>query len=92
MSTLNGKNLLLLEQILSFKSRLYFNGANHPWNQTGHGCSKLTMLLVNVLLQFQTLISQTCGPLFLPIFFVEKMSEAFAMQKLLSFVQQKISV
>ena len=28
----------------------------------------------------------------MPIFFVEKMLEAFAMQKLLSFFQQKISV
>ena len=54
-------------------------------NFSGPGCSKLMMSLVNVSLKFQTLISQM-------IFFVEKMCEAFALQKLLSFFQQKISV
>ena len=53
----------------------------------GLGISKLTMLLVNVSLKFQALISE-----FMPLFFVEKMREAFALQKVLSFFQQKISV
>ena len=43
--------------------------------------------LVNVLLNFQKLISQICQ-----YFFVENMCEAFALQKPLSFFQQKISV
>ena len=54
--------------------------------QLGPG-SKLTTSLVNVSLKFQTLISQISR-----YFFVEKMCEAFALQKLLSFFQQKISV
>ena len=55
--------------------------------QTGPSCSKLKTSLVNVLLKFQTFISE-----YTPIFFVEKMCEAFARQKLLLFLQQKISV
>ena len=54
---------------------------------SGPGCSKLTTSLVNSSLKFQTVISQICQ-----YFFVEKMGEAFAVQKLLSFFQQKISV
>ena len=50
-------------------------------------CLKLTTSLVNVSLNFQKLISQTCQ------YFVEKKCEAFALQKqLLTFFQQKISV
>ena len=51
------------------------------------GCSELTMSLVNVPLKFQMLISEMCQ-----YFFVEKMFEAFEVQKLPSFFQQKISV
>ena len=51
---------------------------------SGPGCSKLTTSLVNVSLNLQTLISQICQ-----FFFVEKMWEAFAMQKLLSFFSTK---
>ena len=54
---------------------------------SGPGCSKLTTSLVNETLKFQTLISQICQ-----YFFVEKMRDAFAVQKLLSFFQHKISV
>ena len=53
----------------------------------GPGCSKLTTPLVKVSLKFQMLISQIHL-----YFFYEKMCEAFALQKLLSFFQQKISV
>ena len=53
----------------------------------GPGCSKLTRSLVNETLKFQTLISQICQ-----YFLLKKMREAFALQKLLSFFQQKISV
>ena len=52
--------------------------------QTGPGCSKLTTTLVNILLKFQKLISEMCQYLLL-----KKMKEAFALQKLLSFFQQK---
>ena len=55
----------------------------HP----GPGCSKLMTSLVNMSLKFQTLISQISR-----YFFVEKLCEAFALPKLLSFLQQKISV
>ena len=51
----------------------------------GPGCSKLTTSLVNVSLKFQTLISQICQYLLF-----KKMREAFAVQQLLSFFQQKI--
>ena len=55
--------------------------------RSGPGCSKLTMSLVNVSLKISHVnISNT------PIFFVEKMREAFAVQKLLLLFQQKISV
>ena len=53
---------------------------------SGPGCSKLTTLLVNVSLNFQKLISQMCQ-----YFLLKKMAEAFAVQKLFSFFQQKIS-
>ena len=54
----------------------------------GPGSSKLTTSLVNISLIFQMFnISK------MPIFYFEKMREAFAaVQKLLSFLQQKISV
>ena len=68
--------------------------------KSGLGCSKLTMTLVKIS---NVNISNT--PIFLLkkcekllqckktlILFLEKMTEAFAMQKLLSFFQQKISV
>ena len=45
---------------------------------SGPGCSKLMGWLVNVPLKFQTLISNIC--------------EYFLLNKLLSFVQQKLSV
>ena len=47
-------------------------------------CSKLMTLLVNDLLNFQKLISHICHFLF-----AEKMWEAFAVQKLLSFFSTK---
>ena len=53
---------------------------------SGPSCSKLTTSLVNVSLKFQTLISQ------IRRYFLLKKCEAFALQKLLSFFQQKISV
>ena len=53
----------------------------------GPGCSKLTTSLVNVSLNFQKLISQICQ-----YFLLKKLKEAFAVQQLLSFFQQKISV
>ena len=54
---------------------------------SGPGCLKLTTSLVNEMLKFQTVnVSK------MPIFYVEKMREAFAVQKLLSFFQQKNSV
>ena len=49
--------------------------------------SKLTTSLVNVSLKFQMLISDICQ-----YFFVEKMLEAFALQKLHSFFSTKIPV
>ena len=52
----------------------------------GPGCSKLTTSLVNILLNFQKLISQICQ------YFLLKNGRAFALQKLLSVFQQKISV
>ena len=56
---------------------------------SGPGCSKLTTSLVNVSLRFQTLNVKYLK--YANIFF-EKMGEAFAVQKLLSFFQQKMSV
>ena len=53
----------------------------------GPGCSKLTMSLVNVSLKFQMLISEI-----IQYFLFKKMWKVFAVQKLLSFFQQKISV
>ena len=58
---------------------------------SGPGCSKLPTSLVTVSLKFQVLISISNMPN-MPIFSVEKMSEAFAVQKLLSFFQQKFSI
>ena len=43
--------------------------------------------IVNVALKFQTFICEICL-----YFLLKKMYEAFALQKLLSFFQQKISV
>ena len=54
---------------------------------SGPGCSKLTTSLVNVLLKFQTSISNICQ-----YFLLKKMCEAFAVQKLLTFFPQKILV
>ena len=54
---------------------------------SGPGCSKLTTSLVNETLKFQTFISQICL-----YFLLKKKGVAFAVQKLLSFFQQKISV
>ena len=54
----------------------------------GPHCSKLATLLVNVSL-FKISNVNIWN---LPILFVENMWEAFAVQKLLSFFQQKISV
>ena len=56
------------------------------FRSTRPGCSKLTTSLVNVVKISNVNISKK------PIFFVEKMCEAFALQKPLSFFQQKISV
>ena len=52
---------------------------------SGPDCSKLTTSLVNVLLKFQTLISN------IRQYFLLKKCEKL-LQKLLSFFQQKISV
>ena len=49
------------------------------------GCLKLTTSLVNVSLKFQTVISEICQ-----YFLLKKMPEAFALQKLFAFLQQKI--
>ena len=54
---------------------------------SGPGCSKLMTLLVNLTLKFQMLMSQIWQ-----YFLLKKIREAFAVQKLLSFFQQKISV
>ena len=51
-----------------------------PVISSGPSCSKLMTSLVNGLLKFQMLISHICQ-----YFFVEKMREAFALQKFLSF-------
>ena len=56
---------------------------------SGPSCSKLTMSLVNVSLKFQMLISEICKDFLLKNV---RMKEAFAVQKLLSFFQQKVSV
>ena len=54
----------------------------------GPGCSKLTTSLVNVSLKFKTFkISQISR-----YFFLNKTCKAFALQKLLSFFQQKVIV
>ena len=55
--------------------------------RSGPGCSKLTTSLVNEMLKFQMLISQKCQ-----YFLLEKCERLFALQKLLSFFQQKNSV
>ena len=75
-----------------------------PWNdmqiwQPGPGCSKLTTSWVKVSLKFQTLITEILHLflfylfinfyLFIYFFFFEKEWEAFALQKLLTFFQQK---
>ena len=67
--------------------KIFQNCPQNPFFSGPLGCSKLTTSLVNVLLKFQTVISKMCQ-----YFFDEKMGEAFAVQKLLSFFQQKISV
>ena len=64
----------------------YINVDVMIWTSSGPGCSKLMTSLVNVSLKFQTLISEICQ------YFLLKTCEAFALQKLLSFFQQKISV
>ena len=51
-------------------------------NSPGPGCSKLTMSLVNVSLKFVTFLSEIRQYVF-----VEKMSEVFAVQKLLTVFQ-----
>ena len=45
------------------------------WISTGPGCSKLTTLLVNVLLKISNVNIWN-----MPIFYIEKISEAFALQ------------
>ena len=57
------------------------NSDVNSFEQPGPGCSKLTMLLVNVSLKFQTLITNKSQ------YFLLKNC-----QKLLSFFQQKFSV
>ena len=55
---------------------------------SGPGCSKLTTSLVNVLLKFQTLISEICQS-----FLLKKCEKLLhSLQKLLSFFSNKISV
>ena len=54
---------------------------------TGPSCSKLTMSLVNDSLKFQMAVLQIQL-----LFFVEKMSESSAVQRILTFFQQKIIV
>ena len=51
------------------------------YQKSGPGCSKLTTSLVNVSLKFQSLY-----------FWLKKMSEAFALRRLLSFLNKNISV
>ena len=68
---------MLIELVVSLNS-LY---------SPGPSCSKLTTSLVNETLKFQTLISQICQ-----YFLLKKCEKLFAVQKLLSFFQQKISV
>ena len=53
----------------------------------GPSCSKLTKSLVNMSLKFQMLISQIRQ-----YFLLKKCEKTFAVQKLLTFFQQKISV
>ena len=56
-------------------------------NRSGPGCSKLTMSLVNVLLKFQTLISQICQ------YFLSKKSEKLLQCKSFShFFSTKIAL
>ena len=57
------------------------------WASRQMVCSKLTTSLVNVPLKFQTLISKKHQ-----YFLLKKTREAFALQKLLAFFQQKLSV
>ena len=58
----------------------------HVNQKSGPSCSKLTMSLLNDSLKFTSSDAQICWN-----FFAEKMWVAFAMQKLLTFFQQKIS-
>ena len=65
----------------------YFNELlRRMFTPPGPGCSKLTTSLVNFSLKFQMLISEICHH------FLLKKCEAFALQKLLLFFQQEISV
>ena len=50
----------------------------------GPGCSKLTMSLVNVLLKFQTLISQIC-----PYFLLKKCEKLLQCKSFSHFVNKK---
>ena len=75
-------------------------------SKSGPSCSKLAMSLVNVSLKFQVLILQIhcyfllkkcenplhCKGFLHFLFFVEKMWESFALQRILTFFQQKITV
>ena len=79
-------NIVQRKQCFKFyvdKRAFYFVTFPYP---TGPGCSKLAMSLVNETLKFQTLISQICQ------YFLMKKCEKLAVQKLLSFFQQKISL
>ena len=69
------KMVLIVVDEVSFEKMLHTRALD---------CSKLMMSLVNISLKFQTLISNIC-----PVCFVEKMREAFTMQKLLSFFLNK---
>ena len=59
---------------------------HHSIRASGSSYSKITTSLINKTLKFQMLISQICQH------FLLKNVEVFAVQKLLSFFQQKISV
>ena len=55
------------------------------YETSGPSCSKLTTSLVNEMLKFEMLIFQICQ-----YFLLKKCEKLFAVQKLLSFFQQKI--
>ena len=84
LSAWHHKSILLM----NFVTCLFYLG--NAWNDyllsSGPSCSKLTMSLVNDTLKFSSSDTQISWN-----FLLKKMWVAFAMQKLLTFFQQKIS-